>query len=237
MWPGNFLIRMHACHNAMQSALSTTGGNFSKMEPAANPRKPLKRSHTHSIDRGSRMAEMIAVDPRTVRPSTLGKTSGGHEEHARYIRNDIRAVVESIAIATRTQVHREVPPYSTRSPNIWIPRTRMSKASSYLKSFFAFKRLLHCSRWEGRWAYQVSTDITATGIGTGDEETSEQLWLLSPLLQTPSVSSFVILTRPLTIQNPLRVPNHWNDRVVGTTPSSVHTSQYLLHLSYQLSGE
>jgi hypothetical protein len=104
---GKFMTRMHA-NNAKQSALSAKGGKFLKRQPPNDVNNLLKRPHIDSIDRGSRMTEMIVVDPSTIWPTTLGKVSQDHEEHAKYIKNDIRSLVESIAIGARTHVPREV---------------------------------------------------------------------------------------------------------------------------------
>lgn len=60
------------------------------------------------MDRVSQMAEVVAVDPSTVWPTTLGKTSGDREEHAKYIKHDIRSLVQSVVVGARTHIPRDV---------------------------------------------------------------------------------------------------------------------------------
>ncbi len=105
---GKFMTRAHAT-NARQSALSATGAKLGKRrQPLAHTGNGLQAQLPDAKDRASQMAEAIAVDPSTVWPNTLGKTSGDREEHAKLIKNDIRSLVQSIAIGARTHVPKDV---------------------------------------------------------------------------------------------------------------------------------
>jgi hypothetical protein len=85
---GKYMIRLHA-NNARQSDL--TGGMFGKRQPVADTGNGLKRP-LDTKGKASKMAEIIAVDPATVWPNTLGKTFGEREELVEYIKNDIRSL-------------------------------------------------------------------------------------------------------------------------------------------------
>ncbi|TVY84833.1 hypothetical protein LSUE1_G000599 [Lachnellula suecica] len=102
---GKFMTRMHA-NNAKQSALSSAGGKFSTRQHVADVRNSLKRPHPE--ERVAHLAEIISIDPATIWPETLGRTADDQEEHARIIKNDIRSLVESIAIGGRATVPRDV---------------------------------------------------------------------------------------------------------------------------------
>ncbi|KAH8655029.1 hypothetical protein BGZ60DRAFT_435431 [Tricladium varicosporioides] len=102
---GKFMTRMHA-NNAKQSALSAAGGKFMTRQHVADVRHSLKRPNPE--ERVAHLADIISIDPRTVWPENLGKRTDDQEEHAKLIKNDIRCLVESIAIGGRTTVPREV---------------------------------------------------------------------------------------------------------------------------------
>ncbi|TVY19567.1 hypothetical protein LARI1_G003399 [Lachnellula arida] len=102
---GRFMTRMHA-NNAKQSAMSSAGGKFSTRQHVTDVRYSLKQPHPE--ERVAHLAEIISIDPRTIWPGTLGKKVDDQEEHAKIIKNDIRSLVESIAIGGRTTVPRDV---------------------------------------------------------------------------------------------------------------------------------
>lgn len=102
---GRFFSRTHA-NNAKQSAMSSAGGKFSTRQHIADVRHSLKRPHPE--ERVAHLAEIISMDPRTIWPETLGKKVDDQEEHAKIIKNDIRSLVESIAIGGRTTIPRDV---------------------------------------------------------------------------------------------------------------------------------
>jgi hypothetical protein len=102
---GKFMTRMHA-NNAKQSALSTAGGRFMSKQQAPDLKKSLKRPSEE--DRVVQLAEIISVDPQTVWPETLGRAAEDTDEHAKNIKNDIRVLVESIAIGGRTQIPKDI---------------------------------------------------------------------------------------------------------------------------------
>lgn len=99
------MTRMHA-NNAKQSAMSSAGGKFATRQHVTDVRHSLKRPHPE--ERVAHLAEIISIDPRTIWPETLGKKVDDQEEHAKIIKNDIRSLVESIAIGGRTTVPRDV---------------------------------------------------------------------------------------------------------------------------------
>lgn len=109
---GKFMTRAHA-NNAKQSALSASGAMFSskkqdlllrKEDP--DSKKSLKRPSPE--DRVAQLAGILSVDPNEVWPETLGKTAEDTDEHAKNIKNDIRVLVESIAIGGRTEVPNQI---------------------------------------------------------------------------------------------------------------------------------
>ena len=102
---GKFMTRMHA-NNAKQSAMSSAGGKFASRQHVADVRHSLKRPHPE--ERVAHLAEIMSIDPRTIWPETLGKKVDDQEEHAKIIKNDIRSLVESIAIGGRTTVPRDI---------------------------------------------------------------------------------------------------------------------------------
>lgn len=102
---GRFMTRMHA-NNAKQSAMSSAGGKFSTRQHVTDVRYSLKQPHPE--ERVAHLAEIISIDPRTIWPETLGKKVDDQEEHAKIIKNDIRSLVESIAIGGRTTVPRDI---------------------------------------------------------------------------------------------------------------------------------
>ena len=102
---GKFMTRQHA-NNAKQSALSLSGAIFlsKKQDPAS--KQLLKMSDAE--DRVAQLAEILSMDPKTVWPETLGRTSDDMDNHAKIIKIDIKTLVESIAIGGRTEVPTHV---------------------------------------------------------------------------------------------------------------------------------
>ena len=98
---GKFMTRQHA-NNAKQSALSLSGTMFLSNKQDPNTKQSLKMSDAG--DRVAQLAEILSVDPKTVWPETLGRTSDDVDEHAKNIKTDIKTLVESIAIGGRTEV-------------------------------------------------------------------------------------------------------------------------------------
>ena len=102
---GKFMTRQHA-NNAKQSALSLSGAMFLSKKQDPDSKQSVKLSDTE--DRVAQLAEILSVDPKTVWPETLGRTSDDVEEHAKNIKIDIRTLVESIAIGGRTEIPRHI---------------------------------------------------------------------------------------------------------------------------------
>jgi hypothetical protein len=98
---GKFMTRVHT-NNAKQSALSAAGGRFLSNVQPAERKAVLKKDQPEPAGPGFSVAE------RAVWPTTLGKISEDHEEHAKNIKADVRSLVESIAIGKRTQIPRDV---------------------------------------------------------------------------------------------------------------------------------
>jgi hypothetical protein len=98
---GKFMTRQHA-NNAKHSALSLSGAMFlsKNQDPDSNP--------SDAEDRVAQLAEILSVDPKTVWPGTLGRTSEDLDEHAKNIKIDIRTLAESIAIGGRTKIPRHI---------------------------------------------------------------------------------------------------------------------------------
>jgi hypothetical protein len=99
---GKFMTRLHA-NNAKQSALSATGGKF-----LANQQALVKSSPSFPQNQSQTPVEMIAPELRSVWPPNLGAMARDRDDHAKIIKNDIRALVDSIAIGKRTEVPRDV---------------------------------------------------------------------------------------------------------------------------------
>jgi len=99
---GKFMTRLHA-NNAKQSALSASGGKF-----LAGQQTLEKSKQALPQSQASFTAPTSPTDMRMVWPPNLGKTSDDHDEHAKNIKNDIRSLVDSIAIGKRTDIPRDV---------------------------------------------------------------------------------------------------------------------------------
>lgn len=102
---GRFMTRQHV-NNAKQSALSLSGAMFLSKKNDPDSKESSQRLNPE--DRIAHMAEILSVDPNTVWPETLGRTSDDTDEHARNIKNDIRTLVESIAIGGRTNIPKHI---------------------------------------------------------------------------------------------------------------------------------
>jgi hypothetical protein len=102
---GNFMTRAHA-NNAKQSALSTGGAMFLSKKQDPDSKKSLKMPHPE--DRVAQLAGILFRDPNKVWPEILGRTTDDTDEHAKNVKNDIRALVESIAIGGRTEVPNQI---------------------------------------------------------------------------------------------------------------------------------
>jgi len=108
---GKCMTPVHV-NNAKLSALSANGALFLPTKPGAllkedpDAKNSLKRPNPE--DRVEILAGILSVDPSTVWPETLGKTAEDTDEHAKNIKNDIRVLVESIAIGGRTEVPKHV---------------------------------------------------------------------------------------------------------------------------------
>lgn len=99
---GKFMTRLHA-NNAKQSALSASGGKFLAGQ------QYLERVSMQALpNRNSFLPEPMPSDLRIVWPPNLGVISHDRSEHARNIKNDIRSLVDSIAIGKRSEIPRDV---------------------------------------------------------------------------------------------------------------------------------
>jgi len=102
---GKLMTRQHA-NNAKQSALSPNGAMFLSKKKDPGSKDSLKTANPE--DRVTQLAEILSVDPKTVWPETLGRTADGTDKHAKNIKNDIRSLVQSIAIGGRTEIPKHV---------------------------------------------------------------------------------------------------------------------------------
>jgi hypothetical protein len=108
---GKCMTPVHV-NNAKLSALSANGALFLPTKPGAllkeDPNTKISLKRPNPEDRVEILAGILSVDPSTVWPETLGKTAEDTDEHAKNIKNDIRVLVESIAIGGRTEVPKHV---------------------------------------------------------------------------------------------------------------------------------
>jgi hypothetical protein len=83
-------------------ALSPIGARFLSKKKDPDSKHALKTANPE--DRVTQLAEILSVDPKTVWPEILGRTADDTDNHAKNIENDIRSLVESIAIGGRTEI-------------------------------------------------------------------------------------------------------------------------------------
>jgi hypothetical protein len=102
---GKSMTRQHA-NNAKQPARSPSGARFLSKKKHPDSKDTLKTANPEN--RVTQLAEILSVDPKAVRPETSGRTADDTDNHAKNIKNDIRSLVESIAIGGPTEIPKQV---------------------------------------------------------------------------------------------------------------------------------
>ena len=102
---GKSMTRQHA-NNAKEPARSPSGARFLSKTKHPDSKDTLKTANPEN--RVTQLAEILSVDPKAVRPETSGRTADDTDNHAKNIKNDIRSLVESIAIGGPTEIPKQV---------------------------------------------------------------------------------------------------------------------------------
>jgi len=99
------MTRQHA-NNAKEPARSPSGARFLSKKKHPDSKDTLKTANPEN--RVTQLADILSVDPKAVRPETSGRTADDTDNHAKNIKNDIRSLVESIAIGGPTEIPKQV---------------------------------------------------------------------------------------------------------------------------------